>query len=38
MYKSNLFRSYKSDLNKNLRGRVTLGEKQLSIKSMANSG
>ena len=38
MYKSNLFRSYKSDLNKNLRGRVTLKEEQPSIKSVADSG
>ena len=38
MCKSNLFRSYKSDLNKNLRGRVILGEEQPSIKSVADGG
>jgi hypothetical protein len=28
MYKSNLFKSYKGDLNKDKRERVTLGEEQ----------
>ena len=38
MCKSNLFRSYKSDLNKNLRGKVILREEQPSIKLVVDSG
>jgi len=32
MYKSNLFKSYKGNLNKDLKGRITLGEEQVNSK------
>ena len=37
MCKSDLFRSCKGKLNKDLRGRVTQGEEQVSIKLVADS-
>ena len=36
MCKSNLFGSCKGELNKDLRGRVTLGEEQVSVESVVN--
>jgi hypothetical protein len=36
MYKSDLFRSRKGELNKDLRSRVSWGEEQVSVKSVIN--